>query len=66
MTPRHIAQREMSEGQRAYFDAWMVYHGVNLHEAHTLEFTRDGHLNVSYRVAGPVHVPVELMVPAWL
>ena len=63
---RHVTQREMTEDQRGYFDAWMVYHGVNLAEAHTLEFTKQGYIHIFYREGPDMIVNVELETPAWL
>ena len=63
---RHISRRDMTDTEKSIFDAWMVYHGINLQEASTLEFTGYGYLHVTYQDGPDMIVALDLMVPAWL
>jgi hypothetical protein len=46
---RHYTRQDIPDHIEAALDCWLVYHGINLHEAVSVEFTGYRYMVVQYR-----------------
>ena len=58
---RHLTRKDLPDHLETLLDCWLVYHGINLAEAETVEFTGYRYMIVQYR-DDPISQAVELLL----